>query len=139
MSEFDQFLSCTEGFVQQDVAKAVKILEDIPGSDAAIMLRKLSAKSAQQIINRLQSSFAAQILACCDCEKIREYLKVLPPNKAAAVVVHLPLSMRDNLLFKISGKFAESKKSSPAILREMLVDSYHRNSSPLIGMKKQEM
>lgn len=108
MSDLQQVILFLERLIQQDVNKAVKVLEDTPKVDAAIILGQMSPKSVIQIMTRLQTSFAASLLEQSSPELTMTTLASMPPNKAASLVMHLSAETRDRLLPSFSGKLADS-------------------------------
>lgn len=107
MEDFQQVMSFLERLIEQDVSKAVKILEETPIREAAAILAEMSPQSVAQLIRRFQSSFAAALLEESKPEYIVTILTALPPNQAASIVVQLSLSSRERLLPSISGSLGE--------------------------------
>ncbi len=107
MGESSQILQFLERFVEQDIDKAVKILEDTPKADAASILGNLSVRSATSMLARLQTSFAANLLQLSETGFAISILSALPPSKAATLVMYLPSETREALLPAIPGKLAE--------------------------------
>lgn len=107
MSDDPQIFKFLERLVEQDIGKAVKILEDTSKADAAFILGKMSSRNAIQIMTRLQTSFASALLEISEVETAVAVLTALPPNKAASIVMHLTSVARDRLLPSISGKLAD--------------------------------
>lgn len=107
MKDSQQLISFLERLIEQDVSKAVKILEETPTKEAAEILADMSPQIAGQLIHRFQSSFAAALLEEREPEYIVSILTTMPPNQAASIVVHLSLPTRDRLLPSISAPLAE--------------------------------
>ena len=107
MEDFKQVMTFLERIIEQDMSKAVKILEETPINEAATILSNMSTQKVVQLIRRFQSSFAAALLEGKDPEYIIDILTKMPPNQAASIVVHLSQPSRDSLLPSISGPLAE--------------------------------
>lgn len=107
MNDSPQVLSFLERLIEQDISKAVKILEETPTKEAAAILADMTPQIVGQLIHRFQSSFAAALLEEREPEFIVSILTTMPPNQAASIVVHLSLPTRDRLLPSISAPLAE--------------------------------
>lgn len=103
-----QVMTFVERLVEQDVGKAVKILEETPPKDSAAILARMAAKNVTVLVHRLQTTYAAALLEERDTESILAILTGLPPNQAASIVTHLSLATRERILPGISGKLADN-------------------------------
>lgn len=107
MEELQKVMSFLDRLIEQDIGKAVKILEETPQKDAAAILANVSSESVARLFRRFQSSFAAALLEERTPETIVAIITSMPPNQAASIVVHLSPHTRDSLIPSISGPLAE--------------------------------
>lgn len=106
MENIQPLMSFVERLIEQDIGEAIKILEDTPKKDCALILASLPPDKVIQIVRRLQTSFAAALFEDIEPELAVSILAEMPPNKAASIVTHLSLDKRDRILPNISGDLA---------------------------------
>lgn len=107
MEEIRQVMNFLERLVEKDVGKAVKILEETPRKEAAVILGNMSDENVIMLVRRLQTSFASALIEERSTESALAILTAMPPNKAASIVTHLSKESRDRILPSISGEMAE--------------------------------
>lgn len=106
MEDIKPIIVFIERLIDQDVGKAIKILEETPKAEASFILAQMSPDRVNQLIKRLQTSFAAALLEDMEADSAVAILASMPPNQAASVVTHLSLAKRDQILPSISGDLA---------------------------------
>jgi magnesium transporter len=104
----DQLISVLATLIERDVAEAAKVVEDLPAGDGAALLSAVPVQVGVRLINRLQSGFAGALLEQCEVEEIKKLLINMPAQQAAAIVMHLSVEKRGELLPEIKGRLVDN-------------------------------
>jgi magnesium transporter len=104
----DQLVSVLAALIERDVTEAAKVVEDLPAGDGAALLSAVPVQVGVRLINRLQSGFAGALLEQCEVEEIKKLLINMPAQQAAAIVMHLSVEKRGELLPEIKGRLVDN-------------------------------
>ena len=87
--------SMFRSFAGQHPGDAARAIETLPAPEAARILSELSTKSAGAVLERVAAAPAAAILASVGPELTRDFLALLKPRQAAAILHNLEDAARE--------------------------------------------
>lgn len=103
----NDLLTFTARLVEADIATAVRLIEELPKEQSALVLKALPVGAKAKIIRKLQVSYSAALLETNEPELIQSVLDSVEPRQAASIVMHLSPIARDNLKPFIKDKLAD--------------------------------
>ena len=110
MPHREALIPILERYVNVDPAVAARTLEALSDADAANAMQALPPKLAACVVPHLQVGFAAKLLGEAAPAGIRAVAQSIDPERAAAMIMHMPEDARERLIEHLP------QKIKPAIL-----------------------